>query len=117
VSVAEEFVLQLRNAPKFDTASAEDGTFASGGRANSCFWRNPAQRSGVRRRPLPRYRRTSLNGRNGRKAERPVLRELAIRHGVVWPKAAGPLLGVAAGKADSLLTTQPGRRGRHKRFP
>lgn len=38
--------------------------------------------------PPPSFRMTGLNDRNGRKAERPVLRELDFRHGVVWRRSA-----------------------------
>jgi hypothetical protein len=39
------------------------------------------------------------NDRNGRKAERPLLRSSAIRRGAIWPKTACPRQGKDKGKA------------------
>jgi hypothetical protein len=41
-----------------------------------------------------------LYDRDGRKAERPLLRPSAIQHDVVWPKAAEPLSATKIEKAD-----------------
>jgi hypothetical protein len=62
-------------------------------------------------RPLHKRRWDRLSGRDGRKAERPVLRALAIQRDVFWPEAAGLLLRVATGKADgSPLVSDAGDR-------
>ncbi|AWV19047.1 hypothetical protein A3862_28745 [Methylobacterium sp. XJLW] len=47
-------------------------------------------------------RLTEAGDRDGREAERPVLRAMAIWHDVVWPISAGPLRRRHAAKADPI---------------
>lgn len=62
-----------------------------------------------RQRPLTGCRQRHLNDRDRRKAERPVLRVVAIRRDVVWPKAEWLLRSSFVAKADGLPPTQRSR--------
>jgi hypothetical protein len=69
----------------------------------SC-WRYSDRLAELLRRPLRRISWSRLTDRNGRNAERPVLRAMAIRRDVVWPKnepaareGAGGEVAVASG--------------------
>lgn len=62
-------------------------------------------------RPLRRTRRSWLHGRNGRKAERPVLRALSIQHDVSWPKAVWQLSVARGAKPDTAAFSLPATDG------
>jgi len=53
-------------------------------------------------RPLTGRRQSHPNDRNGREAERPIMRAMTIRHDGVWPKAVGPLPDTGANEADAV---------------
>ena len=55
---------------------------------------------------LPAMTSTPSNDRQGRETNRPALRSLSMRRNAVRPRAAGPPLRAADGKAAQLLSTQ-----------